>query len=93
MNDWVIPMVIRKPLVDDGRNIHESSLGVPIQKPWPQLLDAHFGGHTTTSRDPPQHYERRVEQLQNRFQLNPDDSLAFGGYSGVNFLQRDTKQT
>jgi len=85
------PRVENKPLIDDGRWIEEASRHVPIEPVLPHHLNPHFGGHRHEHRDPPKAYAHQADFVTHRGHLYPDDSLAFGGYSGVDFLQRNTK--
>lgn len=87
MNPQVNLFVLQKPLVDKGLYVTEDTLKVPVRADQANQLPAQFAGRAWNAKNAPQPLQRDIDW----WTFFPDDSLAFGGYSGVNFLRRDTK--
>lgn len=72
--------------VDRADDLASARLGVPIQQTGKNLLPAAFGASMYHTGPYPTKWHQFPHEAP---RSNMDDSLAFGGVSGYNFLERD----
>lgn len=89
--NWGFPEIIVGQKSQPSFDVIEASRGLPIEPSKPHHLNPHFGGHRPTHKYPPGNFPG-WNPANGPYVYQTDDTLAFGGYSGRNFLVRNVKK-
>jgi hypothetical protein len=93
--NWGQPEIIVARSAQPGLYVVESTRDVPVDLTkrlfMPNVLPAHYGGHRHTAKNAPHDFTGWNPML-GPHKFHTDDTLAFGGHSGGNFLVRNVRQ-